>query len=60
MPPKKTSTKKKKIVKNAMDKIDWKCTRCGTGDKTKFYQSVNEVHKYTGYFPICKECMSIE
>ena len=55
---KRVSTKKKTVNKKLTEVKSWSCTCCGTANKTKFYQSVSEVHKHIEVFPTCKECMN--
>jgi hypothetical protein len=56
----KTSTKKKKITTKLTDEPveQVRCSCCGSKDRTRFYMSVSEIHKYNGCFPTCKLCMN--
>jgi len=56
----KASTKKKTITTKLTDEPieQVRCSCCGSKDRTRFYMSVSEIHKYNGCFPVCKLCMN--
>jgi hypothetical protein len=56
----KASTKKKKMTTQLTDDPieQVRCSCCGSKDRTRFYMSVSEIHKYNGCFPVCKLCMN--
>jgi hypothetical protein len=56
----KASTKKKPMTTQLTDEPteQVRCSCCGSKDRTRFYMSVSEIHKYNGCFPVCKFCMN--